>query len=53
MTTYREYTRWAETAEYLAGKIKEKTEPLQLNPPEEARISFSPAFLIAYAGPWT
>ena len=53
MGTYREYTSWTETAEYLVGQIKEKTKPLQLKPPDEARIFFSPAFLIAYVGPWT
>ncbi|KAK4118160.1 hypothetical protein N657DRAFT_406666 [Parathielavia appendiculata] len=53
MKTYREYTTWAETAEYLAREIKAKTKPLLLKPPDEARVSFSPAFLIAYVGPWT
>jgi hypothetical protein len=48
MKAYREYTTWAETAEYLAGQIKEKTKTLQLKPPDEARVSFSPAFLTAY-----
>ncbi|KAK3934575.1 hypothetical protein QBC46DRAFT_347489 [Diplogelasinospora grovesii] len=53
METYRLYTTWTKTAEYFAEQVKEKTQPLQEKLPDEVRISFSPAFLIAYVGPWT
>ncbi|KAJ9137651.1 hypothetical protein NKR23_g8936 [Pleurostoma richardsiae] len=51
--TYREYTTWAKTAEYLVEQIKKRTKSLQDDPPDEVRVSFSPTFLITYVGPWS
>ncbi len=52
METYRRYTTWAATENYLTEQVMKKTKPLQRGLPDEVGISFSPAFLIAFVGPW-
>ena len=52
MLRYRDYTKWAETADYLVEQINSKTKSLQEKTPVEVPVSFSPAFLIASIGVW-
>jgi hypothetical protein len=49
MGRFREKTK---TTEYLVEQIHSRTIPLREQPPDEVRISLSPAFVIASMGIW-
>lgn len=52
MTTYRKWSDGKETYSYLVDQITTKIKPLTHEEQKDNYISFSPAFLVAYMGPW-
>ncbi|KAJ3469726.1 hypothetical protein MRS44_003791 [Fusarium solani] len=53
MTTYKKWSDRKETYSYLVGQITTKIKPLTHEEQKDNCISFSPAFLVAYMGPWS
>ena len=52
MATYRQFAVWTAMDNYLTEQVMERTVALQGKLLDQVGISFSPAFLIAFVGPW-